>query len=158
MRRRRLLLVVLPLAAAVVIRLEAGERECFMIEVEKEAAVSGNFELIKPQEAEPLAVSVAAEGHQPLYDSRGAADGTFAFDARDAGLLELCVANGKKNENDDVARTVGFAIRVTSQHTVIDDPADKEGSLSELLEVAEQLNEGLLTLTYVLFLRILIVT
>lgn len=146
------LLFALATASGLVIRLEPGERECFMIEVKKEAAVSGNFELIKPNdEAEPLAVTVSADDQPPLYDIRSKADGAFAFDAREDGLLDLCIANGKKGHSDDIARTVGFAIRVTSQHTVIEEQGP--GSFNELLEVTEQLNEGLLTLTYVPYFR-----
>mmetsp|Transcript_5979 Transcript_5979/g.8467 ORF Transcript_5979/g.8467 Transcript_5979/m.8467 type:complete len:206 (-) Transcript_5979:1423-2040(-) len=134
--------------AGLVVRLEAGERECFMIEVTAGAAVSGNYELIKPNDkAKPLSVTVSSEdAEKALYANHGSPDGTFAFDVKDGGILDLCLANGKKGKSDGIARSVGFAIRVTSQHTVIEN-VDNAGSLNELLEVAEQLNEGLLTLT-----------
>jgi len=145
MKRRRPLLAALLLAAsrALVIRLEPGERECFLLEVKKEAAVSGNFELISEVAARPLAVVVSGEaGAAPLYETKGEADGTFAFDVADDGVVDLCVANGNKAQHDGIARTVGFAIRSAVHH----DEAG-EGSLDALLDVSEELNEGLLTLT-----------
>lgn len=140
----RRLVVLFACAQALVIQLEAGERECFMLEVNEASAVAGNFELIKPnKEAKPLMVTVTTDDEEkPLYESYGEPDGTFAFDVKDAGTLDLCIANGNKGKRDDRSRTVGFAIRVTSEHTTIE-----EGSLTELLEVSEQLTEGLLTLT-----------
>jgi len=140
-------------ASALVVRLEPGERECFMLEVQAGAAVSGNFELIKPTDTNkplPLAVTLTTEDEdQPLYEIKNAPDGTFALDAKQGGIWDLCIANGKLGKSDGIARSVGFAIRVTSQHTVIDDNKEDAtaGSLNDLLELSEQLNEGLLTLT-----------
>ena len=58
---------VLATTDALVIRLEAGERECFLLEVTKEAAVSGNFELISENPPNPLAVVVSgADASAPL--------------------------------------------------------------------------------------------
>jgi len=77
-----------------------------------------------------------------LYETRGQPDGTFAFDVASDGVMDICIANGKKGANDGTPRTVGFAIRTTVKGT-----ADEEGSLDALLDVSEELNEGLLTLT-----------
>lgn len=135
-------------ATGLVIQLEAGERECFMLEVKSKAAVAGNFELIKPNKlAKPLWVTVTSEdAAKPLYESRGSPEGTFAFDAPGSGVIDMCLANGSKENTDGVSRSVGFAIRVTSTHTEIANTDEKTGSLTELLEFSEELNEGLLTL------------
>ena len=59
--RRRALVLLLATTNALVIRLEAGARECFLLDVSKEAAVSGNFELISEGVTpEPLGVVGAA--------------------------------------------------------------------------------------------------
>ena len=47
------------------------------------------------------------------------------------------------SNNDGRARTVGFAIRASVHHP----STDGEGSMDALLDVSEELNEGLLTLT-----------
>ena len=47
------------------------------------------------------------------------------------------------SNNDGRARTVGFAIRASVHHP----SSDGEGSMDALLDVSEELNEGLLTLT-----------
>ena len=127
------------------IRLEAGARECFLLDVSKEAAVSGNFELISEGVTpEPLGVVVSgAAGADPLYETHGQPDGTFAFDVADDGVVDLCLSNGDASNNDGRARTVGFAIRASVHHP----SSDGEGSMDALLDVSEELNEGLLTLT-----------
>lgn len=127
------------------VQLDAGARECFMLSVEEKAAVSGNFELIKPNGASgPLEVTVTSEYEtKPLYESRGSPDGVFAFDAPRAGVVDFCLANGDKESSDGMSRSLGFAIRVTSAAR----PEGGDGSLSDLLEFSEQLTEGLLTLT-----------
>ena len=56
--------------------------------------------------------------------------------------MDICIANGKKGANDGQPRTVGFAIRTTVHHAEA-----AAGSLDALLDVSEELNEGLLTLT-----------
>ena len=146
LRRRALVLAAFALAACdgLVIRLEAGERECFLIDVKAEAAVSGNFELISEVSSKPLTVVVSGEATAggPLYETVGEPDGTFAFDVGGDGVIDICIANGKKGRNDGLPRTVGYAIRTTVHHA-----ADEEGSLDALLDVSEELNEGLLTLT-----------
>ena len=132
-------------ASGLVIRLEAGERECFLIEVKAEAAVSGNFELISEVSAAPLTVVVSGEATpdgSALYETSGESDGTFAFDVGGDGVIDICLANGKKRGNDGLPRTVGFAIRTSVHHA-----DNEEGSLDALLDVSEELNEGLLTLT-----------
>ena len=125
--------------------LEAGARECFLLDVSKEAAVSGNFELISEGVTpEPLGVVVSgAAGADPLYETHGQPDGTFAFDVADDGVVDLCLSNGDASNNDGRARTVGFAIRASVHHP----STDGEGSMDALLDVSEELNEGLLTLT-----------
>ncbi|KAJ1452002.1 emp24/gp25L/p24 family/GOLD-domain-containing protein [Pelagophyceae sp. CCMP2097] len=143
-------LMCLAACRALVVRLEAGERECFGVEVKAEAAVSGNFELLSPNDkAEPLSVVVTGQGEddRPLYESVSQPEGTFAFDARADGILDLCIANGKKGASDGLARSIGFAIRMTSQRLELDGDPASEGSLESLLDVSEQLNEDLLTLT-----------
>ena len=210
LRRRALVLAAFALAACdgLVIRLEAGERECFLIDVKAEAAVSGNFELISEVSSKPLTVVVSGEATAggPLYETVGEPDGTFAFDVGGDGVIDICIANGKKGRNDGLPRTVGFAIRTTvhrqgsdstslqrersararsrnsihasralremiarpkisrnerqtaeigapklgMSHLVVAQvhhAADEEGSLDALLDVSEELNEGLLTLT-----------
>ena len=91
-RRRSLFLLLAATADALVIRLEAGARECFLLDVSKEAAVSGNFELISEGVTpEPLGVVVSgAAGAVPLYETHGQPDGTFAFDVADDGVVDLC--------------------------------------------------------------------
>ena len=143
--RRRALVLLLATTNALVIRLEAGARECFLLDVSKEAAVSGNFELISEGVTpEPLGVVVSgAAGADPLYETHGQPDGTFAFDVADDGVVDLCLSNGDASNNDGRARTVGFAIRASVHHP----STDGEGSMDALLDVSEELNEGLLTLT-----------
>jgi len=113
--------------------------------VSKEAAVSGNFELISEGlSPQPLGVVVSgAAGADPLYETHGQPDGTFAFDVADDGVVDLCLSNGDTSTHDGKARTVGFAIRSTVHHP----DHDGEGSMDALLDVSEELNEGLLTLT-----------
>ena len=144
-RRRTTLLLLLASTHGLVIRLEAGARECFLLDVSKEAAVSGNFELISEGVTpEPLGVVVSgAAGADPLYETHGQPDGTFAFDVADDGVVDLCLSNGDASNNDGRARTVGFAIRASVHHP----STDGEGSMDALLDVSEELNEWLLTLT-----------
>ena len=66
----------------------------------------------------------------------------FTFDVGGDGVIDICLANGKKRGNDGLPRTVGFAIRTSVHHA-----DNEEGSLDALLDVSEELNEGLLTLT-----------
>merc|ERR1712216_231286 len=131
MGRRRALVLLLATTNALVIRLEAG--------------ASGNFELISEGVTpEPLGVVVSgAAGAEPLYETHGQPDGTFAFDVADDGVVDLCLSNGDASNNDGRARTVGFAIRASVHHP----STDGEGSMDALLDVSEELNEGLLTLT-----------
>lgn len=82
------------------------------------------------------------ENGTPLYETKGEADGTFAFDVGSDGTMDICIANGKKGKNDGLPRTIGFAIRTTVHHD-----EGEAGSLDALLDVSEELNEGLLTLT-----------
>ncbi|KAJ8603792.1 hypothetical protein CTAYLR_000195 [Chrysophaeum taylorii] len=144
--RRLAAFAVIASVRGLVVQLDAGERECFMLEVEPEASVFGNFELIKPNDvSEHLVVTVTSdEEPKPLYESLGSPEGTFAFEAKGNSVLDLCIANGSKGKSDGVSRTVGFAIRVASKHPT---PESLEaGSVSDLLDFSEQLNEGLLTL------------
>lgn len=143
------LLVVLAFGChSLVIQLEAGERECFMLQVHAKAVVSGNFEVIKPNKmSKPLTVTITGKNNRmPIYETQGQAEDSFAFEVDEDGILDMCMANGNVDATDKITRTVGFAIRVTSTHTDAGATDEKVGSLTDLLQFSEELNEGLLTL------------
>lgn len=133
---------------SLVIQLEAGERECFMLQVQAKAVVSGNFEVIKPNKmSQLLSVTVSGKNSQkPLYETKGYPEHSFVIEVEEDDLLDMCLANGYVGATDKITRSVGFAIRVTSTYTDTGSPDEKVGSLNGLLQTSKELNEGLLTL------------
>ena len=118
--------------AALTVDIAPGEQDCFILAVETGVPISGNFELIEPNdEVGPLAVQVLGPPGKPkhgdaegepivIYESRGEVEGTFAFDASMTGEISLCLSNGAgtggagtddDDHGDGVTRTVGFALR-----------------------------------------------
>jgi hypothetical protein len=89
---------------------------CFLLAVEKDDVIDGNFEQLTEASPEPIYVTL----HQVLDDGEaeatrvfeGQEEGVFKVYAKDDGLYRLCLGNGNKDVSDGLPRTYGFAFRL----------------------------------------------
>jgi hypothetical protein len=130
--------------------IEPGEETCFFVTAEKGDICTGSFEVITPDPT-PIIVSVHGPAprnrlHFESKQSRGIdvksekelSEGSFSFDAESNGEYEMCIANGKGEDNDGVMRIVAFNFRVTKDIEETD--YEYVGLQSELTEMRQGLD------------------
>lgn len=93
--------------------------------------------------ADPISVKVLDEKERTLYKSvPGESEAVFDLHVTQGGRFSLCLSH-KGDEEEDLDRTIGFAVRVRSTSRALDNAIqgpDGEKAL-ELIEWAEELTE-----------------
>jgi hypothetical protein len=108
------------------VTLEPSEEQCFFVTAEQDDTCAGSFEVITPN---PAPIIVTVTGPEPArtvhFESRQGegvdaktdkelSEGSFQFEAEEAGDYVMCISNGKEDA-DGVVRIVAFNFRTSQQ-------------------------------------------
>ena len=142
-----LFILIVSRASALLVDVQPGERECFILPLTEGTPFSGNFELLSPSKVGPFEVKVLspeATGHKVEYSASGETKGTLSMDADASGDYLLCLENGNDDEHDNLVRRIGFNFRAGL-------PSDlaMEASIQKPSGLIEMVNE--LVCVYVFF-------
>uniref|UniRef100_A0A7S2DBK6 GOLD domain-containing protein n=1 Tax=Octactis speculum TaxID=3111310 RepID=A0A7S2DBK6_9STRA len=144
MKHRTLLGLFLSLlggVSALNVEVKSGTSECFILQMEKSAACSGNFEII---EEENQLIGITIIGPKPsstvYFETIGQAEGNFQFEAASTGDQTLCFSN-----QGDKDAPIGFAFREDAADLISDGDSAvaTEENIVSMIEVGKDLSQGL---------------
>ena len=132
------------------INIEAGESNCFFVTAAKDDVCTGSFEVLT---SDPIPVIVSVHGPAPrrrlhfeskqekgvdVKSAKELSEGSFSFDAESDGDYEMCISNGKSEDNDGLTRIIAFNFRVTQE--IEDTDYEYVGLDTELTEMRQGLD------------------
>jgi hypothetical protein len=122
-----------------VLNILAGASECYVLDLEKGAGFSGNYEVLSEFDLDSLDVKVMGPlpHRTSLYTSTGLEEGSFSLDASDTGDQELCFTN----KDIDTSVTLGFAYR--ADNDLLSEEIATEENVKSMIQIANELTQGL---------------